>query len=297
MKKILAFATGILLTVGLAAGMTAGCKVNAPDETKPAQEKLYFVPGTYVSDGQKIENTIASGATKLSDEDCAKLFTENVYRCALAAGEDLPVPVSSRTDAEGNAYSFNGWWAIVNATVTYFDSVPTVTETTFLYADWRADLSQRKDPVTPDGYVEVEPNHYMEITRKETGEKEKITLRSTPSDQVTETLGYPYSAELYAQGFDLNPGDTFIVYTTGLTNDEDAVKSPVEDKDRRRYINLETSGDGANRTGDYLSAPDLTNFRTTATLTYIAEESGTFNIYIKYFAGGSIMAVYMEPMA
>ena len=61
-----------------------------------------------------------------------------------------PKPKSTRKDKDGNDYSFNGWWAIVDATVTYFDVVPDVTESIYLYADWRADLSQRKDPVKPE---------------------------------------------------------------------------------------------------------------------------------------------------
>ena len=214
MKKILALTLSGVFIISSAAALAA-CTV--PEDQKPPQENLYFVPGTYVADGQKVENTLSSGATKLSEEVCAEMNTENVYRCTLPAGENLPVPTSQRKDKDDNAYTFNGWWAIVNATVTYYETVPAVTETTFLYADWRTDLSQRKDPVIPDAGVEVEPDHYMLVKRADSGETERITLRKAYTNMTSaETLGYLYPVELYAEGFELYPGDIITVYTTGL---------------------------------------------------------------------------------
>lgn len=295
MKKIVALTlTGVIALAG--AATFAACTTDSPDLSP--QENLYFVPGTYVSNGEKVENEISSGATKLSEEVCASMNTENVYRCALGAGQALPVPTSARVDKDGVPYTFNGWWSIVNATVTYYDKVPTVTTTTFLYADWRADLSQCKDPIIPDAGVVVEPNHYMSVVRAESGETERITLRKAFTNMMNaETLGYLYPVELVAEGFELCPGDVITVYTTGLKDSEEAVISPVLDSSRKRSINLESSGDGSNVTADYLQAADLSSYATRPTVTCIAEEVGYYNIYIKYFSGGSIMAVYMEPRA
>ena len=294
MKKILALALSSILVVAGAASVSA-CKKK---ENLPAQDNLYFVPGTYVSDGVKVENGISSGATKLSEEVCAAMFTENVYRCELPAGANLPVPTSQRKAKDDNLYTFNGWWTIINATVTYYEKVPTVTETTFLYADWRTDLSQPKDPVIPDDGEQAEPDHYLLMNRNGATEAEKITLRKQYTNMMNaETLGYLYPVELCIQGMELAPGDVFTVYTTGLTQSEEAVEAPVEDKSGKRAIQLDASGDGSNDTANYLQAANLTDWRIDPTLTYIGEETGYYNVYIKFFAGGSVMAVYMEPMA
>ncbi|MBD5585101.1 MAG: hypothetical protein HDQ88_08460 [Clostridia bacterium] len=294
MKKILALALSSMLVISGAVAFSA-CNT---EEEKPAQDNLYFVPGTYVSDGVKIENTLSNGATKLSDDVCAEMNTENVYQCTLPAGANLPVPTSQRKDKDDNLYSFNGWWAIVNATVTYYDTVPTVTETTFLYADWRADLSQRRDPIIPEGWVEVEPDHYLMVKHAGVDELERVTMREQATNMMSaEELGYGYPVELCIQGLELKPGDMFTVYTTGLSEAEEAEKAPVEDKDGRRSIQLEASTEKDNDTADYLSAPTLTTWRTEPILTYLGTETGYYNIYIKFFSGGSTMTIYLEPMA
>ncbi|MDE7082914.1 MAG: hypothetical protein K2O89_04335 [Clostridia bacterium] len=303
MKKILALTlTGLLVLGGTGMAVSATATSIDPHPLKAetmttSQNSLYLVPGTYVSGGQKVENTISSGATKLTDDECAEIFTENAYLCTLAKGATLPVPSSSREDKDGNAFIFNGWWTIVDATVTYYDKVPNLSGTTYLYADWRAEVSQPKDPIIPDDFVEIEPVHYMSIARA-SGETDIVTLRKTSTDMDNaETLGYNYPVELYSLGFELNPGDVITVYTTGLEDSEKAVISPVLDSNKNRNIQLESSGDGSNVTADYLEAASLDNWRTKPTMTCIADEVGYYNVYIKYYAGGSIMAVYMEPSA
>lgn len=302
MKKILALTlTGLLVIACSGMAVTATAQGNdlpsAQSEAATRQINLYLVPGTYVSGGKKVENGISSGATKLTPDECAEIFTENAYLCTLSKGAALPVPTSKRVDKNGVAYKFNGWWSIVDATVTYFDKVPGLSETTYLYADWRADLSQRKDPIIPDPGVEIEAAHYLSIKRKETGETEKITLRKAYTNVGNaETLGYSSPVELYAEGLELSPGDVITVYTTGLTASEKAVISPILNGSNSREINLESSGDGSNVTADYLSA-DAGSQRRNPTVTCIAEATGYYNIYIKYFSKGSVMAVYMEPQA
>lgn len=299
MKKILALTlTGMLALGGggavIASAQPAPENLPATQESVAEKGKLYLVPGTYIADGIKVENTV-DGAQKLAAEECDAIFTENAYVCTLAEGAALPAPASERVDKDGNAFAFNGWWTISDATVTYFDKVPALTENTFLYADWRADLSQRKDPIIPDPGVVIEPNHYMNIKRAATGETEKIVLRKAFTNMTSaENLGYQFAVELVAEGLQLSPGDTISVYTTGLTNDEKAVITPILDANEQRDIQLEASGDGSNDTNDYLTA-DAGSKRRAPVITYIGEETGTFNIYIKYFSKGSTMTVYMEP--
>ncbi|MDE7379812.1 MAG: hypothetical protein K2N14_02050 [Clostridia bacterium] len=294
MKKILVVALSSLLAISGAAAFS-GCK---PQEKKPAQDNLYFVPGTYFSDGVKVENGLPSGAEKLSAEACAEMNTENVYKCKLPAGANLPVPTSERKDKDDNLYSFNGWWTIVNATVTYYKTVPAVTETTYLYADWRADLSQRKDPIIPDNWVETEPDHYLLVNHKDAAEPEKMAMRFKFTDMPTaETLGYFGPVELYIQGMQLLPGDKFTVYSTGLSDAETAIECPYDKKGGDRSILLEASGDKDNDTKDYLSAKStLYSQYDDATISYTGEKAAYYNIYIKFYSGGSVMSIYLEPM-
>ena len=269
MKKILTLALAGIMTLGGAAALTA-CN-------KPTTYTLYLVPGTYVQEGAQVENTLSDkSAKKLTEAECEQLHLDNVYQCSLAKGKTLPVPASTRTDEDGNAYTFNGWWTIVDATVTYFETMPVVNETTYLYADWRADLSQRKDPVIPDGGEEVEPNHYMLVQRGGVGEPERITLRKAYTDMMSaEMLGYLYPVELVAEGFELTPGDIITVYTTGLTDDEDAVIAPLRSPTTNRgTIQLEKSGEKPVDTANYLSA-DGGSSRRTPSMTYIANYTYT----------------------
>ncbi|MCH5159082.1 MAG: hypothetical protein J1F33_07795 [Clostridiales bacterium] len=298
MKKILALTLTCMLALGCAA-LTVPKTVASYSESPAvaaAESTLYLVPGTYMQGGEKVLNTIASGAEKLSKAQCDAIFTDNAYRCTLSKGAALPSPTSTRVDKSGNSFTFNGWWMIVDATVTYFDKVPDFAGVTFLYADWRADLSQRMDPIEPDPGVVVEPNHYMMVTHAD-GESEKISLRKASTDiNSALDLGYGMPVQLYAQ-FTLNPGDKFTVYTTGLTDSETPVKAPYADKNNQtRTITLEANGTGTNNTANYLSASGF-NYRENPVLTYIADTSGTFNIYLKFFGAGETMNVYMEPAA
>lgn len=299
MKKFMALTlTGLFIiggfgTVSAAAADPAENRSGSRAETASVQQNnLYLVPGTYVSGGVKAENVISSGAQKLTQEECDEIYTENVYKCTLSAGDTLPVPLSERTDKDGVPYTFNGWWSITDATVTYFDKVPAVSEITYLYADWRADLSQRKDPIIPDSDNAVQPRHYMSVKRAATGEEENITLRISGTDVPNaETLGYDRAVQLYNGWFELNPGDVITVYTAGLGGSSEVQAAPVAGSGR--VITLENSGDGSNITASYLTS-SLTD---TPVLTYRKSlKKRHFRIYIKFFSSGKNMAVYMEPM-
>lgn len=299
MKKIFAIVLIMLLAVcgsGALIASASTVQTAAPSAKAAEQGKLYLVPGTYVSGGVKAENTVSSGAQKLTQEQCAEIFTDNAYLCSLAQGETLPTPSTDRKDKEGNPYAFNGWWSISDAAVTYYDKVPAVTKTTFLYADWRADLSQRKDPVIPDGNTPVQVKHYMTIKRASGGETETVTLRVGGTDMTNAaTLGYGAPVQLYNDWFELSKGDVITVYTVGLDNSETPKVTPILINDYRE-IALESSGDGSNVTANYLTAYAPVSKRQTPSLTCIAETSRHYRIYIKFYSGGSTMAVYMEPM-
>ena len=297
MKKILALLLTCLLTLG---GTTvAFASTLSPEEAAPLADTasteyhcLYLVPGTYRDGGKTVENTIGKGADKLSEEKCAEIFTENAYLCNFMPGMKLPKPNSERVDKNGEKYSFNGWWTIVDATVTYFDTVPEITETTFLYADWRADLSQRMDPVAPDPVEQVEPNHFLMI-KHASGEEEKIPLRKSGTDVSTAMdLGYGYAVQLLNQ-ITLTEGDVITVHTTGLDGSEEPVIAPIG-AHTSREIQLESNESGSNRTADFLTA-DAGSQRRKPSMTVNAGVNGTFNIYIKFFNSGATMAVYMEP--
>ena len=72
MKKILTLVlASILLTGGSAAAVALKAKAEALPEAQSAtvateQSKLYLVPGTYMLDGVKAENSVSAGATKLT---------------------------------------------------------------------------------------------------------------------------------------------------------------------------------------------------------------------------------------
>ena len=299
MKKVLALTLVVMLLLSSATfAIATAVSGNNGDviATSENQYKLYLVPGTYVSGGSKVANTIASGATKLSQDECDAIFTDNAYICTLSADAELPTPTSERVDKEGNPYTFNGWWTIVDAMVTYFDKVPTLTADTFLYADWRADLSQPMDPVEPSEDT-TEVLHYMQIKRAATGETEQLILRAGPTDlSHAEQLGYGYAVQLYAIRFELCPGDEIAIYTVGLTSNEEPQIAPIaRSSSDNRGISLDTSSENGNATSDYLTADVPDYWRAPCTIKCTADVARYYDIYIKFFAGGTTMTIYMEP--
>lgn len=290
MKKILALALTSVLLIG-GAGATAG--VSVADTSQGASVKtnsVYLVPGTYMSAGEKVENAVTDGAKKLSDDECLAIFTENAYLCTLAEGESLPLPSSDRKDKDGNNYSFNGWWTIVDATVTYFDKMPDLSETTFLYADWRADLSQRGDPIDPGDVPEVLSKHYMSIKRASTGESEIVTLTIAGTDVPNAyDLGYGAPVQLYNDWFELNPGDEITVFTAGIEGSDKPEQAPVV-INGKSTITLETSAEENNSTSDYLEKAASED-----KVVCTAQKSAHYKIYIKFYDAGGTMTIYMQP--
>ena len=277
----------LLCSTGLTVALAATSSSN-DSSVLAEQGPLYLVPGD--------SGAISSGARKLTQAECDEIFTSNAYLCTLSAGAALPKPTTTKTDKDGHPYTFNGWWSIVDATITYFDAVPEVSEPMFLYADWRADLSQRQDPAKPNGSVATVA-HYMEIKRAATGETETLVLRVGGTDmQSAETLGYDGPVQLYNDWFELSKGDVITVYTRGLGVDKNKVQAAPVKGNLDRTITLESSGDGLNVTADFLKSTVPSSALRAATLTCIAEETHHYRIYIKFYMGGSNMAVYMELM-
>ncbi len=297
MKKILSLVLINIFLLGssvTAVSLKATAEPSREAQSKSVatkQNKLCLVPGTYMSEGGKVENAVPAGATKVKAEECAEIMTDNVYMCNLSAGDALPVPTSSRQDKNGVPYQFNGWWSIVDATVTYFDKMPELSETLYLYADWRAELSQRKDPVIPDASTVVVPSNYMSIKRAATGKEEIITLRISGTDDINaDTLGYSKPVQLYNDWFELNPGDVITVYATGLGGSDQTQSAPLDVAGNR--ITFENSTTTANNTGTYLKI----NASDSRTLVYRAtQKTQQFRIYIKFKSNGAEMLVYMEP--
>ena len=301
MKKILALVLTCLLLVG-SIGIVAFA-TTANDGAQPvaaAANKLYLVPGTYMSGSTKVANTVSgNGVRKLTQAECDEIFTENAYECTLAVGAMLPTPSSTRTDSNNKKFTFNGWWAIVEATVTYFDRVPSASSgITFLYADWRADLSQRKDPVAPGGVTVTGKVHYLTITRAADKQTEKITLhRGIPGYAPNaEKLGYNDASEL-STTITLNVGDVITVYTTGLVSGEDAVAAPIalNYEGRTRTVTLDSDTNNGFITSNYVTPTVPASYRSPVTLT--CKQAGKYDIYIKFFSGGTNMSVYMQPKA
>ena len=121
--KILSLALSATLAIGMTTGLafTASAlggneAVPAPVAETKAQAQVYLVPG----EGNSLEGT------PLSAEETAALHMEGSVYKAGAAGTQLPTPTTTKTDKNNTPFTFNGWWTVVDATVTYFETVPEV---------------------------------------------------------------------------------------------------------------------------------------------------------------------------
>lgn len=140
MKKFTSIAAALCLATAFS-GMCAGCanviKNEKYDDPATAavtaadtDYKLILCPG-YTKGYGSAANTISSGATKLTESEEATYFVHNAYFATVAAGEKLPTPTSTRTDV-----TFNGWRRAEDGELIKYVNMPSLTQTTFLYAEW-----------------------------------------------------------------------------------------------------------------------------------------------------------------
>lgn len=274
MKKIITIAA----TASLIAACVTGAALSGTAAELPSSEtesvQVYLVPGA--------GNTL----TGLEKADSDALNMEGDVYVAGKAGSTLPTPATTKTDGKGNAFTFNGWWYIVDATVTYTETVPEVTETTYLYADFRADLSQRKDPVAPQGGEAQEDKNYLIITHAD-GTEDKIPLLVSGTD-VADAMdaGYGNPVQFFNEWFTLQKGDLIKVYVTGIYEGDDPVWAPKDG-------GVTFEGGGKSVSSDWVGTYDRTGGYT---MYYIPEETHIFRVYIKFKSSGKTMTFYIEKL-
>lgn len=257
--------------------------------TTTTQSNVYLVPGV---------NSEVTGAVKLSDAERTALYLENDVYYAGKVGDKLPAATTTRTASDGGALTFNGWWGIVDATVTYFTEVPEVTETFYLYADFRAELSQPMDPVAPTNDEEVLEN-YIEITRFATGKTETYGLYVSATD-VSNAVGSTYyggPVQFYNEWFELSPNDTFKVFVSGVYSSPAAgAQQCPQLRNSKCDVTLEASG--LSSTGSIISKTHATSSYELSDryFTCIASAVHTYRMYIKFYDGGGTMTIFMQAM-
>ena len=295
--KVLSLALASALAVGTNAATVATAETT---EQTPESSAVYLVPGSYTNAaGQTVYNTVA-GATKLDESQCAKVHTPNAY---LAGGSGAELPDAETTNAK---VTFNGWWAIENAEIVYYETVPDTAEPMFLYADWRAELSLPKDPVNPPEESDEAMEYYLEITRKATGKKERVPLNVSATDVPNaEQFGYGGPVQFYNEWFLLEPGDDFQIFVSRIYSKK-PTPAPQYIKDQS-YAKLESNT--VNKTldyincktprGDYITGHDFYSYGSfkEPTYGYVGEKAKVahhFRIYIKFYDQGDVCTIYME---
>lgn len=293
MKKLFSIAIATLMAAGIAAiPLTARADVQAITDAQPTAEtetaKVYLLPGSYLKDGERVQNTVANGTALTAAEKESLHLEGNVYE-AGTIGDSLPLAVTTQKDKAGNAYTFNGWWYILDATVTYTDVVPEVTETTYLYADFRADLSQRKDPVAPAPKGEEELKNFIRIIHED-GTQDDIKLNLSATDQAENAQpldGGTVPVQFGHDWLEFKEGDKFQIWVSGYFGSDEPLIMPHNMSDKYPiYVNalLEIGGkgvaekyfafDNALPGGSYLNVED-------PTFKYTSDETHIFRCFFK----------------
>lgn len=290
MKKLFSIAVAAMMAAGMTLPLATAAQ--AATDTQPTAEpesaKVYLLPGSYLKDGVRVQNTVANGTELPTAEKDVLHLEGNVYE-AGTIGDSLPLAVTTQTDKEGNAYTFNGWWYILDATVTYTDVVPEVTETTYLYADFRADLSQRRDPVAPAPQEEKELGNFIRILHED-GTQDDIKLNLSATDQAENAMpldGGTVPVQFGHDWLEFKKGDKFQIWVSGYFGSEEPLIMPHSISDRYPiYVNaaLESGGKGVAQTyfaydnalpgGSYLNVED-------PTFKYTSDETHIFRCFFK----------------
>lgn len=288
-KKIAILATLMLALVGIFSFALPGIA----QEGTASAGKVYLVPGIYYDagvSGGKAYNTIDVGAEKLTAEQEAEIFVENVY-LAGETGSLLPEPSSDRPD-----WSFRGWWYTLDAEVAYTETVPeTGAEDIFLYADWRNDFSLPSEPVPPAPEEEIQMRNYMRITHSD-GTVEQIEL----FESVPDALNAYKKVQFYNEYFMLRPNDVVEFWVSGIYGDE--AKRAPQPVVGLFSIQLENTAYSSTvryfqridpETGEAMyinKAADGAYFR------YIDEQAKVFRIYSRFHDAGGNLNVYLEHL-
>lgn len=286
MKKKL-ISIGLMLILCLSMASVSGYA--AENAAKPA--KVYLVPGSYfTANGETAYHTLTTGAEKLTEAQEAEIYTENVYLATGDAGSALPAP-----EAGKDSRAFNGWWYTLDAVVTYTETVPQSKTDLFLYADWRAELSQPMDPVNPDGDVEEKLEHYMQVTHKD-GSTEQIEMFVSVPDAANVFQRKQY----YNEYFVLYPGDEIEFFHSGLYGSKEPVRVP-QMVYGKYYIKLE--GTAFTQTSHYLKVYDkVTGKEIGGDMTEsqipvfrcVADEAKYYRMFNKFYDSGGSYMIYME---
>ncbi len=324
--KILSLMLGLSFAVGTTVGITVMASA-APEQTaaptasetnaSPAAEtkaaaQVYLVPG--------VGNSLSG--TPLTAEDTAALHMEGEVFKAGAVGSQLPTPTTTKTDRNNQPFVFNGWWTITDATVTYYTTVPEVEETTYLYADFRASLSQHKDPVAPSGGGAASLEHYMLVTRAATGKEEKIPLHVSGTEVSNAVhAGYDKPVQWYNEWFVMEPGDTVSYWFSGVYGAQPMYGPRPRHTPVSCDILLNASGQYG-QTGQYMqyvnddydandtdhssrghqnryffNANDADEPPTLSYTGPMATQPYVFRIYIQFYDEGGHMTLYMENLS
>lgn len=331
--KLLSLTLALTLSIGAPAGIALSVSAqNAPnaqnEQNAPMSRysgdiaaaaesagQVYLVPG----EGNTLEGTplTAEEASALHMEEGEKVYA------AGAAGSVLPTPATTKTDSLGAGYVFNGWWTIMNAEVTYCETVPAVEETTFLYADFRAPLSQKRDPVAPSGGTGGStPENYMRVTRAATGEVELIPLYVSGTEvSNAEHAGHSGPVQWYNEWFVMEPGDTVSYWFSHLYGAQPMYGPRPRHTPTSCDILLNSSGEYG-KTGMYMeyvnddydaneknhSGPGHTSHQfynanaadEPPTLSYtgeLATQPYIFRIYIQFYDQGGHMTLFMDNLS
>ena len=257
MKKFMTLAMAAVLSAACMTGMALS--VDGAQENKAA---VYLVPGTwYDFESKETKNNTVAGLTALTEEEKAALHLEaqpNVYR-AGAEGETLPVPVTEKTDAEGEPFVFQGWWYIRNASVTYTETVPAASENLYLYADFRAALSQRSEPKDPPEQIGGGEKNFLLVTHED-GSQDVVPLLVSGTDVWNVyDMGYGSKVQFFNEYFSLRKNDRIKVYLTDISDSEKHDDKPVPYPKPNvgptyKYFSFTLESSGSNKTSDYLFA-------------------------------------------
>lgn len=147
MKKASLLAATLMATAfcGMCAGCASDIEVNE-DRTPTAAvsqsaettvHKVILNPGWYWTSGASaaVDNTVAEGATKLTNSEADAYHVENGYFATVAAGAELPAAETTRT-----GMSFVAWTYAKDGEVVAVDKMPSaLKEDLYLFAKWKTD--------------------------------------------------------------------------------------------------------------------------------------------------------------